>query len=45
MFEFKSIARRRGTLISLARIYLRLWVIFCQINEDRRDVYLSIFSL
>ena len=45
MFEFESIARPRGSLVSLARIYLRVWVIFCQRNEDRRDVYVSIHSL
>ena len=45
MFEFKSIARPRGSLIPLARNYLHVWVSLCQINEKRRDVYPSIYSL
>ena len=45
MFELKSIARPRGSLISLARIYLRVCVRLCQINEKRCDVYPSIHSL
>ena len=45
IFEFKSIARPGGSLIPLARNYLHVWVILCQINEKRRDVYPSIHSL
>ena len=45
MFEFKSIARPRGSSIPLARNYLHVWVILCQINEKRRAVYPSIHSL
>ena len=45
MFEFKSIARPRGSSIPLARNYLHVWVILCQINEKRRDASPSIHSL
>ena len=33
MFEFKSIAHARGSLIPLVRNYLHVWVFFRQMNE------------